>query len=93
MLVTEPNVVWLLVTELVVAVEFVTTTIVYFAKSFRAHAVFERSTMGGWHNPAGSSPDGQILWVATLSSNSKNRENPLLTNNKNGFYWNTFVRQ
>ena len=29
-----------------------------FVKSFHAHAVFERSTMGGWRNSAGSSSDG-----------------------------------
>ena len=32
---------------------------------------------GGWHNSAGSSSDGQVIWVARLSSNSKNRENQL----------------
>ena len=41
---------------------------------------------GGWHNSAGSSSDGQMKQVARLSSNSKNRENPLLINNKDGFY-------
>ena len=46
----------------------------------------------GWYNSAGSS-DSLVIWVARLSSNSKNRENLLLTNNKNAFYWNTFVRQ
>ena len=46
--------------------------------------VFERSTKEGWHNSAGSS-DGQVIWVARLFSNSKNRENLLLTNNKKGF--------
>ena len=38
-----------------------------------------------WHNSAGSSSDGQVIRVARLSSNSKNRETPLLINNKNGF--------
>ena len=28
-----------------------------FVKSFRAHAVFERSTKGGWRNSVGSSSD------------------------------------
>ena len=64
MLVTEPNVVWQLVTVLPVAVVFV--------KSFRAHAVSERSMDGGWRNSPGSSSDGQVMWVGKLSSNSKN---------------------
>ena len=35
----------------------------------------------GWrHNSAGSS-DGQVIWVARLSSNPKNTENTLLINN------------
>ena len=34
----------------------------------------------GWHNSAGYSSDGQVIWGARLSSNSKNRENPFLTN-------------
>ena len=96
MLVTVPSVMWLLVTLLIVAVILVTTTFfpsICFVKSFRAHAVFERFTKWGWHDSVGSSSDGQVIWVARLSSNSKNRENPLLTNNKNAFYWNTFVRQ
>ena len=29
-----------------------------FVKSFRAHAMFERSTKEGWRNSAGSSSDG-----------------------------------
>ena len=39
----------------------------------------------GWHNSAGSSSDSQVIWVVRLSSKSKNRENPLLTNNKKWF--------
>ena len=50
---------------------------VCFLKSLSAFTVFERSTKGGWHNSAGSSSDGQVKWVARLSSNSKNIENPL----------------
>ena len=48
-LVTVQNGVWLVVSVLVVAVVFVTTTSAFncFVKSFRAHAVFEISTMGG----------------------------------------------
>ena len=34
-----------------------------------------------------SSSDGQVIWVTRLSSNSKNRENLLLTYNKDNFYW------
>ena len=45
-----------------------------FVKSFRAHAVFERSTKGGWHNPAGSSTDGLVIWAARLSSNSNDKQ-------------------
>ena len=86
MLVTEPNVVWLLV-RLLVAIVFVTTKLasVCFVKSFRAHTVFERSTEWGWHNSGVSSSDGQVILVARLSSNSKNRENPLFNNNKKSF--------
>ena len=41
--------------------------------------LFERSTKGGgWHSSAGSSSDGRVF----ESSNSKNRENPLLTNDR-----------
>ena len=51
---------------------------VFAFKSFRAHAVFERSTkVGGVLNSAGSSSNGQVIWVARLSSNSKYRGNPL----------------
>ena len=39
----------------------------------------------GWHNVAGSFSDSQVISVARLSSNSKNRENPLVTNNKKCF--------
>ena len=48
MLVTEPNVVWLQVTVLVLAILFVTITLASdcFVKSFRAYAVFERSMEG-----------------------------------------------
>ena len=42
---------------------------------------------GGWHNSAGPSSDSQVIWVARLSSNSKNREKWCLTTR------NTFVRQ
>ena len=85
-LVTEPNTVWLLVTLLVVV--FVTTTWASdcFVKFFRAHAVFERSSKRGWHNPAGSSSDCQVIWVAWLPSKSKNTVNPFLKNNKNDFF-------
>ena len=41
--------------------------------------------IGGWQNSAGSSSDGQVILVATLSSNSKNRENSLFNNNKKSF--------
>ena len=41
--------------------------------------------LGGWHNSAGSSSDSQVIWVARLSTNSKNRENPLFNNNKKSF--------
>ena len=84
MLVTDPNVVWLLVTVLFVALcSWLPHLLpaVCFIKSFLAHVVFERSTEGGWHN----SSDGQVIWVARLSSNSKNRENPLFNNNKKSF--------
>ena len=50
-------------------------------------------TKGSRHNSAGSSSNCQVIWVGRLSNNSKNRENPLLTNKKDGSYWNTFVRQ
>ena len=96
MLVTVPNVVWLLVTVLVVAVMFVTTT--FASDCLLCHVLpCPRCVWmiheGGWHSSAGSSSDDQVIWVVWLSSNSKNRENPLSTNNKDGFYWNTFVRQ
>ena len=83
MLVTEPNVVWLLVTVLV-AIVFVNTTLASDCLLcqilpcpryvWKIHGV-------GWHNSAGSS-DVQVIWVARLSSNSKNRENPLFKNNQ-----------
>ena len=41
---------------------------------------------------AGSSSYAQVIWVARLST-QRIEKNPLLTNNKNGFYWNTFMRQ
>ena len=86
MLVTEPNVVWRLFTVLVVAIVFVTTTLASGCLLcpvpcprcvWKIHGVG-----GGWHNSAGYSSDGQVIWVARLSSNSKNSENPLF-NNKN----------
>ena len=40
---------------------------------------------GGWHNSAGSSSNGQVIEVARLFSNSKNRENTLFNNNKKSF--------
>ena len=55
--------------------------------------MFEKSTKVGWHNSVGYSSDIQVVWVARLSSNSKKRENILLTNKEDGFYWNTFVIQ
>ena len=46
---------------------------------------------GGGRNSAGFSSDGQVIWVARLSSNSKNKENPLFNKQqRNRFYWNTF---
>ena len=42
--------------------------------------------IGGWQNSAGSSAEGQVIWMARLSSNSKNWENPLL-NNENVFFF------
>ena len=45
--------------------------------------MFERFTERGWHNSVGSSSDGQVIWLARLSSNSKNWENPLFYNNNN----------
>ena len=38
-----------------------------------------------WCNSAGSSSDSQVIWVARLSSNSNNLENPLFNNNKKSF--------
>ena len=86
MLISEPNVVWLLVAVLV-SILFVTITLafVFLVKYFRAHVVFESSTEGRWHNSAGSSSDRLVIWVARLSSNSKNRENPLFNNHKKSF--------
>ena len=88
MLVTEPNVVGLLATVLVVAI------VRDYHISFRLFALSNPSV------PTLCLKDPQsrltqfsriFFWrsVARLSSNSKNRETPLLTNNKNGFYWNT----
>ena len=88
MLVTEPNVVWLLVTVLVVAIVFVTTTLAsgrLLCWILPCPRCFERPTETGWRNSAGSSSDGQVIWVARLSSNSKNWENPLFNNNKKSF--------
>ena len=42
--------------------------------------------VGGWHNSAGSSSDGQVMWVVRLSSNSKVKENVFLINNKVFFF-------
>ena len=47
---------------------------------------------GAWHNSTGYSFYSSVTWVVRLSRNLKNRENPLLTNNEDDLYWNTFVR-
>ena len=83
MLVTEPNLVWLLVTVLVVAVVFVTSDCLL-CQILPCPRCVWKIHWGGWHNSAGSSSNGQVIWVTTLSSNSKNREN-LLYNNKKSF--------
>ncbi len=89
MLVMEPNVVWLLVTVLVVAILFVTTTLAsdYLLCQILPcpRCVWKIYGGGGRHSSAGSSSDGQVIWVARLSSNSKNRENSLFNNNKKSF--------
>ena len=79
-LVTEPNIVWRLVTVLA-AIVLVTTTLAFgcllcqiLPCSRCVWKIHER----GWHNPAGSSSDGQVIWVVRLSSNLKNIENRFL---------------
>ena len=92
MLIKEPSVMWLQV-RVLVAVVFATTTFASDCLLCQRCVLKDPHRDGGWHNSAGFSSDDQVIWVARLSSNSKNRENLLLTNNKNIFYWNTFVRQ
>ena len=86
MLVTEPNVVWLLVTVLVVAILFVTTTLPSNCLLCQILpcpcCVWKIHSCGEWHNSAGCSSGGQVKWVARLSRNSKNWENSLFNNNK-----------
>ena len=88
MLVTEPIVVWLLFTVLVAFV-FVTTTLASDCLLCQVlpclRCVWKIHEGVGWHYSARSSSDGQVIWVARLSSNSKNRENLLLINNKKSF--------
>ena len=48
-----------------------------FTNSFRAYIVFERSTDGEWHNPSGTSSDGQgglleqVAWVLATQKQKK----------------------
>ena len=71
MLVTEPNVVWLLVIVLVVVSVFVTTTLASGCLLCQIlpcpRCVWKIYGGGGWHKSAGSSSDGQVIWVARLS--------------------------
>ena len=86
MLVMEPNVAWLLVTVLV-AILFETTTLVsdcLLCQILLCTGCIWKIHGGGRHNLAGSS-DGQVIWVARLSSKLKNRDNPLFNNNKKSF--------
>ena len=80
LLVTGPNVVWQQVTVLVIAIVFVTTTLAsdcLLCQILPCPRCVWKIHEGGWHNSAGSFSDGQIIWVARLSSNSKKRENLL----------------
>ena len=79
MLVTELNVAWLLV-RVLVAILFVTTTLA--SDSLLCQILLCPCCVcvwkihgEGWHSSAGSSSDSQVMWVATLSSNSKNFAN------------------
>ena len=85
-LVTVPNVVWLLVTVLVVAVVFVTTT---FASDCLLCQILPCPHCVWKIHEVGLTQFSRIFFWQSgnmrLSSNSKNRENPLLTNNKDVF--------
>ena len=75
MLVTVPNMVWLLVHLLWLCLWLPhLLPSACLVRSFRAHGIFERSTKVGWHISAGTSSDGQVMWVARLSSNSNRIE-------------------
>ena len=88
MLVTDPNVVWLLITVLVVAVVFVTSALAsdcLLCLVFLCPRCVWMIHEEGLPQLSQMSSDGQVIWVARLFSNSKNTESPLLTNNKNVF--------